>query len=74
MYYAHHIGSEIGRASMRGRGVRAALGWRCRHLRPRELQVLAAALKVVRRWLHRGFRGAQAGRALATFDEQLSPG
>jgi hypothetical protein len=74
MLYAYHIGNEIGKARMQGRESRAALGWRCRHLKPRELQMLAAVLKVARRWLHIGLEAARAGRPVSTLDGRLSPG
>jgi hypothetical protein len=72
MMYAYHIGNEIGKAEMRGRGSRAALGWRCRHLKPRELPVLAAVLEAARRWLHGGLEAAGVGHAVANLDEGLS--
>jgi hypothetical protein len=64
MLYAYHIGNEIGKARMEGREFRAALGWRCRHLKPRELHVLVAVLKVVCSWLHRGLEAPMLGQSI----------
>ena len=74
MFHAYYIGNEIGKARMHGRESRAALGWRCRYLKPRELHVLAAVLKVARRWLHAGLEAAHRGQTVATLDERLSSG
>lgn len=74
MLYAHHIGNEIGKAEMEGRGSRAALAWRCRHLEPREVRAMAVLLQHVRSWLVGGAKLARTGGAApATHEGRLLP-
>lgn len=73
MFYAYHVGNEIGKEAMHGRDARAALGWRCREQKPRQVRAMAALLERVRRWLAGGAKVARAGSGPAAREGRLLP-